>query len=86
MNNNISPEQIKEAANRLSTAIRIVELQTNLINFVPSVRRVSKEEMLLNYTYLDKALTNIHELNQDLVSDMDNIAVMLDDIAESMEQ
>ena len=53
-----------ELANSLSMIKRILELQNDLYDFVPS--RADHGNVIVNYTFLNRALSNIHDLNQDI--------------------
>ena len=75
-------EQIKEHAEALSRTLHTLSLQNDFINQIPEPNKISKDELLLRYSYLYKAFDNLFELNQHLMDDIDSAVGCLYDIAE----
>ena len=78
-------EQIKNHAEALSRTLHTLSLQNDFINQIPAPDKISKDELLLRYSYLYKALDNLFELNQHLMDDIDNAVGYLYNLADEQE-
>lgn len=88
MNKNemITAEQAEALAGRTSTVMRNLSLQNHLYDFLPNPKRATKDDVLLAYSRLYKALDDIFDINQGLGSELDDIATALYDLSEQLEQ
>lgn len=79
-------EQALEMAEIVSRAIKTIELQNHMIDFADSSKKdMTTDDVLVQYTYLTRALDTVFELNQSMVNDLEKAAVHLYDSAEEAE-
>ena len=79
-------EQALEMAEIVSRSIKTISLQNHMIDFSSvSKKDMTTDDVLVQYAYLQRALSDIHELNQSLMNDLDKTAVYLYDLAEESE-
>ena len=77
----MNKEQTLEMAQKAVAVKKILILQNDYLNTVPNVKNLKADEVLTRYMYLEKALDNMFELNQDLVDQLEDVAVYLYDLA-----
>ena len=77
----MNKEQTLEMAQKAVAVKKILILQNDYLNTVPSVKNLKADEVLTRYMYLERALDNMFELNQDLVDQLEDVAVYLYDLA-----
>lgn len=82
----VNKEAIQTVANDLVKLHRIMQMQNDLINFVPKQDGMSESDLYLKYHAVYKALDNIYELNSGLISDLDQHIIALDEQVESSEE
>lgn len=85
-NNELNPTAIREIGNKLILVKQIIQLQTDLINHVPSPSTLSKEQVIMHFVELYGATENIFNLNQDLNKILEKAGTDLYDIAEMLEE
>lgn len=84
MNKALNKQRVDAAAERLSAVMRTIELQNDFINLSSDVSD-SKGAQRVRAAILDKGLTNIFELNQMLMNDLDDAACLLYDISNELQ-
>ena len=77
----MNKEKAREMAQKAVAVKKILILQNDYLNTVPSVKNLKADEVLTRYMYLERALDNMFELNQDLVDQLEDVAVYLYDLA-----
>lgn len=82
----MNKEKAREMAQQAVAVKKILILQNDYLNTVPNVKKLKADEVLTRYMYLEKALDNMFELNQDLVDQLEDVAVYLYDLAGEEDQ
>lgn len=82
----MNKEQAREMAQKAVAVKKILILQNDYLNTVPNVKNLKADEVLTSYMYLERALENMFELNQDLVDQLEDVAVYLYDLAGEEDQ
>lgn len=82
----MNKEKAREMAQKAVAVKKILILQNDYLNTVPNVKNLKADEVLTRYMYLEKALDNMFELNQDLVDQLEDVAVYLYDLAGEEDQ
>lgn len=82
----MNKEKAREMAQKAVAVKKILILQNDYLNTVPNVKNLKADEVLTRYMYLEKALDNMFELNQDLVDQLEDVAVYLYDLANEEDQ
>ena len=77
----MNKEKAREMAQQAVAVKKILILQNDYLNTVPSVKKLKADEVLTRYMYLERALDNMFELNQDLVDQLEDVAAYLYDLA-----
>lgn len=81
----VNVEELKDMAAKLNEMMKVVLLQNSFIDFVPASKRLGADDLRLNYMRVYDALDNLYELNQDMASELDDIASELYRISEEVE-
>ena len=84
MNKNINAQEVSELAGKLIQIQKVIQLQNHHLDFIPPLRKV--EEARFSYEMVYRSLVNMHEVNQDLIEDLDNIALRVSEIADELEK
>lgn len=82
----MNKEKAREMAQKAVAVKKILILQNDYLNTVPNEKNLKVDEVLTRYMYLEKALDNMFELNQDLVDQLEDVAVYLYDLAGEEDQ
>ena len=82
----MNKEKAREMAQKAVAVKKILILQNDYLNTVPNVKNLKADEVLTRYIYLERALENMYELNQDLVDQLEDVAVYLYDLAGEEDQ
>ncbi len=77
----MNKEKAREMAQKAVAVKKILVLENDYLNTVPNVKNLKADEVLTRYMYLEKALDNMFELNQDLVDQLEDVAVYIYDLA-----
>ena len=71
----------REMAQKAVAVKKILILQNDYLNMVENPKNLNADEMVTRYIYLERALENMYELNQDLVDQLEDVAAYLYDLA-----
>lgn len=82
----MNKEKAREMAQKAVAVKKILVLENDYLNTVPNVKNLKVDEVLTSYMYLERALENMFELNQDLVDQLEDVAVYLYDLAGEEDQ
>lgn len=77
----MNKEKAREMAQKAVAVKKILILQNDYLNMVENPKNLNADEMVTRYIYLERALENMYELNQDLVDQLEDVAVYLYDLA-----
>jgi len=77
----MNKEKTLEMAQKAVAVKKILILQNDYLNMVENPKNLNADEIVTKYMYLEKALDNMYELNQDLVDQLEDVAVYLYDLA-----
>ena len=77
----MNKEKAREMAQKAVAVKKILILQNDYLNMVENPKNLNADEMVTRYMYLERALDNMFELNQDLVDQLEDVAVYLYDLA-----
>lgn len=77
----MNKEKAREMAQKAVAVKKILILQNDYLNMVENPKNLNADEIVTKYMYLEKALDNMYELNQDLVDQLEDVAVYLYDLA-----
>ncbi|WP_166626828.1 hypothetical protein [Jeotgalicoccus sp. S0W5] len=77
--------QTLKMAQKAMAVKKILVLENDYLNTVPNVKNLKVDEVLTSYMYLERALENMYELNQDLVDQLEDVAVYLYDLSNEEE-
>ena len=77
----MNKEKAREMAQKAVAVKKILILQNDYLNMVENPKNLNADEIVTKYMYLEKALDNMFELNQDLVDQLEDVAVYLYDLA-----
>lgn len=75
-------DEAQEKAATLSGIMHTIQLQNDFMERVESPNSLSERDIKISYHFLHKTLTNMHELNQHIMRNLDNVSVYLYDVAE----
>lgn len=78
-------DEFQEKAAMVSGIIHTIQLQNDFIGRVESPDELSKQDIKFSYQFLRNSLTNMHELNQHIMRNLDKVCVCLYDVAEELE-
>ena len=78
----MNKEKAREMAQQTVAVKKILVLENDYLNMVENPKNLKADEVLTRYMYLEKALDNMFELNQDLVDQLEDVAVYLYDLAD----
>lgn len=81
----MNKETTIKMAHQLVLVKRTLMLQNDCLNTVPSVEKLSKDNALIQYEYLERALDNMFGLNQELIDQLEETAGYLYDLSDEME-
>ena len=82
----MNKEKAREMAQKAVAVKKILILQNDYLNMVENPKNLNADEIVTKYMYLEKALDNMFELNQDLVDQLEDVAVYLYDLAGEEDQ
>lgn len=82
----MNKEKAREMAQKAVAVKKILILQNDYLNMVENPKNLNADEMVTRYIYLERALENMYELNQDLVDQLEDVAVYLYDLAGEEDQ
>ena len=82
----MNKEKAREMAQKAVAVKKILILQNDYLNMVENPKNLNTDEIVTKYMYLEKALDNMFELNQDLVDQLEDVAVYLYDLAGEEDQ
>lgn len=82
----MNKEKAREMAQKAVAVKKILILQNDYLNMVENPKNLNADEMVTRYIYLERALENMYELNQDLVDQLEDAAVYLYDLAGEEDQ
>ena len=77
----MNKEKAREMAQKAVAVKKILILQNDYLNMVENPKNLNADEMVTRYIYLERALENMYELNQDLVDQLEDVAAYLYDLA-----
>lgn len=79
----IKSEQTLEMAEIVSRAIKTIKLQNHMIDFADNGKNeMTHDDIVVQYTFLTKALDTVYDLNQSVVHELEKAAIHLYDSAE----
>lgn len=82
----VTKKDLKQLAYDIGDVMEIVELITDLINYMPNVKESKVQEApLFYYGKVQETLSNVFEINQGLYKTLDNVASELYDMADELE-
>lgn len=82
----MNKEKAREMAQKAVAVKKILVLENDYLNMVENPKNLNADEMVTRYIYLERALDNMFELNQDLVDQLEDVAVYLYDLAGEEDQ
>lgn len=82
----MNKEKAREMAQKAVAVKKILVLENDYLNMVENPKNLNADEMVTRYIYLERALENMYELNQDLVDQLEDVAVYLYDLAGEEDQ
>ena len=82
----MNKEKAREMAQKAVAVKKILVLENDYLNMVENPKNLNADEIVTKYMYLEKALDNMYELNQDLVDQLEDVAVYLYDLAGEEDQ
>ena len=82
----MNKEKAREMAQKAVAVKKILILQNDYLNMVENPKNLNADEMVTRYIYLERALENMYELNQDLVDQLEDVAVYLYDLSDEEDQ
>ena len=82
----MNKEKAREMAQQTVAVKKILVLENDYLNMVENPKNLNADEMVTRYIYLERALENMYELNQDLVDQLEDVAVYLYDLAGEEDQ
>lgn len=78
----MNKEKAREMAQKAVAVKKILILQNNYLNMVENPKNLNADEMVTRYIYLERALENMYELNQDLVDQLEEVGGYLYDLSD----
>lgn len=81
----MNKEKAREMAQKAVAVKKILILQNDYLNTVPNVKNLKADEVLTSYMYLERALENMFEINQDIVDQLECVASYLYDLSDEVE-
>lgn len=81
-NQPITRSDVMQHADRISAVLNTLAVQNDFINLVQDPKEIEEDTLRVHYSYLYRALGNIHELNQGLIKDLDSALCTMYDLAE----
>jgi len=73
----ITQSKLEKLASEIIDIKNIVQLQNDLLNFVPDPKKLNQTQTFINYYALHKATGNLYEVNQTIMDKLDSVAVEL---------
>lgn len=83
--NDAKVDETQEKAAMVSGIMHTIQLHNDFIDLVENPSGISIEEARTRYAHLYGTLGNMHELNQHMMRNLDDIACYLYDIAEELQ-
>ena len=82
----MNKEKAREMAQKAVAVKKILILQNDYLNMVENPKNLNADEMVTRYIYLERALDNMFELNQDLVDQLEEVGGYLYDLSDEEDQ
>ena len=84
MNKKINAEEVSKLSDKISQMQKVIQLQNHHLDFIPALKDI--DDARFYYAMVYRSLDNIHMVNQDVMKDMEEVAVRLSEIADELEQ
>lgn len=83
---NLLAKELTKTGNELILVKQIIQMQTDLINRIPSPKQLTREEVIIQFMTIYQETKNIFELNQDLTKILEEAGTKLYELADDLEE